>query len=374
MEVLRETEKELQKGEVFIGRCKFDFYCDKRDLIDNVLDIFEPYSKKGSVTAKNCKVIMSSEIPSPLLPIITPHLHSSQGTEPLIGICGPNQYFTYSSSGHGNFTRLYDENNIVHYTWGVRPDLGAISFAKTEVFRSTLESDSSMLVMHGSLLFDNQQNRSIMLLGADYNHPRGNISGKTTTMLTLAFDSSRRFSFSSNDEIILRKVDSTIKAYPIPSIIPVRSGTMEAIESKGVKLKKDTWVDKDNKTNENVFYLSPKALVGAGASIFTDVSNVGVCIFTNLSPSATHSSLDKLSSEEAVRMFTKAIYFKRMIQARDNSFRGESIHDHTPDDTDLVKAGGIFERLIDGDTRFFLLSGSPDAERITKTITDGLSK
>ncbi len=278
-----------------------------------------------------------------------------------------DKYFTKHKDGYGYYCTPSDRGTKF-VVWGNRADLGAVSIIKTEVLKHYQRKYDNFIVMHGGSVVDKRDSSSIVITGVDYKHPRGNATGKTTALMSLALHQGTTYKYLSNDEVVLIADNGDLDLRTLPSPIPVREGTFQQIERNGVTLKADQWVDIDKTTGEKTQYISPASIKSVGFETESRSNSVKYWIFCNLSPSEESISVSSPEREEARRLFMKSIYFKRMNQSCDKKFLGDYYSNHS-DLLDSEKTADVFFELLEKNgVRFVVLSGGLNMNNIYNTI------
>jgi hypothetical protein len=253
--------------------------------LDIIMDTFGPYKKPAHIQAANKKVNISLEHEEPngireLLDLSHEVFYKNRGVE-----CGraDNCYYSISRDGYGSLV-VPMQGHLNFTCWGSRPDLGALSIMKMELLKRYRETSNDFLCFHGGSVVDQRTGGTIVISGSDYNHPRGNVSGKTTALLSLVLHEESPFAYCSNDEVLLGANEhKSIDCQVLPSMIAVRGGTLRGLQKDGLLMKSDEWSEMDRTSGEETRFITPNSIVEAGGKILGGTSSVPVWIFTDLS-------------------------------------------------------------------------------------------
>lgn len=365
---VEQESKEERSKTYTLGGVEFEVVATDRAVERYIEDVVGPYSplQERGITAKKYRISTIRASSDVLSLVGGKHIiNADDGYE--YGKLDENIYYVCSGLG---FTHITSEEDRItsHYCISPRPELGAVSFIRTEMLKHYAKSDP-FLVFHSASMIDTENDKMTVFSGLESSKPYGNRAGKTTALLSATIRPNPRYAFSSNDELIVTSGEEGVDVHPFPNQVPIRQGTLNAMLAEGIKLPVDFLIDTDEQTSESIFYTTPGQIKRAGYEISNRKANfIRNWIFTNLDPQQVGNSIVQISPEQSVDLFRRSAFPRRMNQSRSAGYQGESYrnYDMTPEDFDV--ADHIHAKLALSGTRFWILSRGVDRGEIYKAI------
>lgn len=136
---------------------------------------------------------------------------------------------------------------------------------------------------------------------------------------------------------------------------------METLDSDGVHFNLEKWRGIDPITGQEIIVVTPKGVIEAGYQVLPlNSSKIDWC-FVDIGPHNSDYSLEKTGSETARRLFKGAISKRRMNQALNQIYLGETHGAHIFNPMDYQsKIDDMFDQMISSRTVFYIFRGGTD--------------
>lgn len=260
---------------------------------------------------------------------------------------------------------------LTHISISQNPEYGAITFIKSYLLNKYVNK-SGALVFHAGSMTSLDNSSSFVISALNHQINNGDNSGKTTAILACCARENANFAYSSNDEVILSARDYTpeVRAFPFPSQITIRGKTLETLQVDGVNFNLEDWKGVDSITGQSVSVVSPKGVIEAGYQVLPlNPSRIDWC-FIEIDPNLTGYSCIEVNPEESIKLFRGAVSKRRMNQALNPLFLGETsnIHGFSPF-AYQSKIDEMFNQLVLSGTKFYVLRGGTDRGKLNEIFT-----
>lgn len=261
-----------------------------------------------------------------------------------------------------------DDTPLTNISISQNPEYGAITFIKSYLLNKYVNSQDALVFHAGSMSsLNGQYGFAISALNHHINN--GDNSGKTTAILASCTGENARFAYSSNDEVILTVSSDTdeVRISPFPSQITIRGKSLETLRTDRVNLNLEKWSGTDNITGQSVNVVTPKGLVEAGYQVLLLNSQGLDWCFIELDPNRKDYSCIEAGAEVSKQLFRGAVSKRRMNQALNPLFLGETSTTQTYDPIAYQpKVDKIFNQLAIAGTRFYVLQVGPDRNKLNE--------
>lgn len=264
-----------------------------------------------------------------------------------------------------------DNTPLTHISISQNPEYGAITFIKSYLLNKYVNQEGAVVFHAGSMTsLDNSSSFIISALNHHINN--GDNSGKTTAILAGCARENASFAYSSNDEVILSTLDNTneVRVLPFPSQITIRGKSLETLQSDGVNFSLEDWNGIDSITGQSVSVVSPRGVIEAGYQVLPlNLSKLDWC-FIEIDPNLTEYSCAELSPQDSIHLFRGAVSKRRMNQALNPLFLGETSNNQVYDPVAYQpKLDEIFNQLVLSGTKFYVLRGGADRAKLDEIFT-----
>lgn len=368
-----EINKEISQSnphERFVGGSLFRIYATETQIkyIDRVLGGSTDVLKDNTQEAVEVVCTDNTELLEDILS------KSSRPENPSALITGEIEGGKFVSL-KGIFTDILmsktDKTPLTHISISQNPEYGAITFIKSYLLNKYVNEHGAMVFHAGSMTtLDNSSSFVISALNHHVNN--GDNSGKTTAVLASCARENAKFAYSSNDEVILSALDNTneVSTFPFPSQITIRGKSLETLIADGVNFSLEDWNGVDSITGQSVSVVSPRGVVEAGYQVLPlNQSKLDWC-FIEVDTNMTDYSCVEINPHESIQLFRGAVSKRRMNQALNPLFFGETSNIQAYDPIAYQsKIDEIFNRLIFSGTKFYVLRGGADRGKLNEIFT-----
>lgn len=264
-----------------------------------------------------------------------------------------------------------DNTPLTHISISQNPEYGAITFIKSYLLNKYV-NENGALVFHAGSMTSLDNSSSFVISALNHHINNGDNSGKTTAILASCARENANFAYSSNDEVILSTFDNTneVGSFPFPSQITIRGKSLETLQTDGVNFNLEDWSGIDSITGQSVSVISPRGVIEAGYQVLPlNPSKLDWC-FIDIDPNLTDYSCIEINPEESIQLFRGAVSKRRMNQALNSLFLGETSNIQSYDPIAYQpKIDGIFNQLVLSGTKFFVLRGGTDRGKLNEIFT-----
>ena len=264
-----------------------------------------------------------------------------------------------------------DNTPLTHISISQNPEYGAITFIKSYLLNKYVNQQEALVFHAGSMTsLDNSSSFVISALSHHINN--GDNSGKTTAILASCARENANFAYSSNDEVILSILDNAteVKALPFPSQITIRGKSLETLKTDGVNFNLEDWNGVDSITGQSVSVVTPRGVIEAGYQVLpVNPSRLDWC-FIEIDPNLADYSCVEADPQASRQLFWGAVSKRRMNQALNPLFLGQTSNTQAYDPiTCQPKVDEIFNRLVLSGTKFYILRGGADRDKLNAIFT-----
>ena len=366
LQFIKEQESNIEIDVYTMSDIKFEVQTSDQTVRAYIQDVIGPHSQEKELEAqKNYRIIPIRSSYDVLSRFEQKEVMESQSSYEY-GKLDSDIYYLSSPLGFTNITHVTEELTS-HYIFSPRPELGAVSFIRTELLKSHYD-EPSFLVFHAASMISEDGSMSVFS-GIESIKAYGNRAGKTTALLAAIIKENPKYKFFSNDEVATIIKDGKVEVLPFPNQIPVREGTLKGILNEGVKIPTDFLVDKDKQSGESIYYTTPGQIKRTGYSVANEKpTSVKNWIFTNLDPQQVGNSIVQITNEQSLEMFRTSVFPRRMNQAKNKGYQGELYRNYSTGQEDYEKADKTHEALVEAGTRFFILSRGVDRASLQSAI------
>lgn len=264
-----------------------------------------------------------------------------------------------------------DNTPLTHISISQNPEYGAITFIKSYLLNKCVNQEGAVVFHAGSMTsLDNSSSFVISALNHHINN--GDNSGKTTAILASCARENANFAYSSNDEVILSNLDNTneVRVFPFPSQITIRGKSLETLQADGVNFNLEDWRGVDSITGQSVSVVSPRGVIEAGYQVLPmSRSKLDWC-FIEMDPNLTDYSCVELSPQDSINLFRGAVSKRRMNQALNPLFLGETSGNQAYHPVAYQpKIDEIFNQLVLSGAKFYVLRGGADRDKLNEVFT-----
>jgi len=365
-EIRRSTESEAAQSieRYSFGDVEFDVKTADKTVHEYIHDVVAPHTTEGLKPGKKYKII-----PVRTSYNVMPQLGEKQVLE-------TTDVFEYGKLDEGifyltspfGFTHITHEGDVVttHYCFSPRPELGAVAFMRSEILKQHFRKPNA-LIFHAASMVD-EHGMATAFSGIEPAKICGNRVGKTTALLAATVSDNPTHRIFSNDELLTVIENGIVRAMPFPNQIPIRSGTIKAINGEGIKIPVDFHIDRDKQNDEQIYYTTAGQLERSGFKIAREALGIKNWVFTNLDPNQTGNSIVKVSPEQALEMFRTSVFPRRMNQSRNRNYIGEMYRNYQLTQEDYDQADKTHDALVNSSTLFWILSRGVDRKSIQTAL------
>ncbi len=265
-----------------------------------------------------------------------------------------------------------DNTPLTNISLSQNPEYGAITFIKSFLLNKYV-NQLGALVFHAGSMTSPDNSSSFVISALNHHINNGDNSGKTTAILACCARENASFAYSSNDEVILSTFDKApeIRALPFPSQITIRGKSLETLQTDGVNFNLEDWNGVDNKiTGQSVNVITAKGIIEAGYQVLPLKPSKTDWCFIEIDPNTTSYSCVEADPQTSIQLFRGAISKRRMNQALNPLFLGETSNRHAYDPIAYQpKVDEIFNRLVLSGTKFYILRGGTDRDKLNEIFT-----
>lgn len=264
-----------------------------------------------------------------------------------------------------------DNTPLAHISISQNPEYGAITFIKSYLLNKYVNQQEA-LVFHAGSMMSLDKASSFVISALNHHINNGDNSGKTTAILASCARENANFAYSSNDEVILSFLDnaSEVKTLPFPSQITIRGKSLETLQADGVNFKLEDWNGVDSITGQSVSVITPRGVIEAGYQVLPlNPSKIDWC-FIEIDLSMTNYSCVEADPQTSLQLFRGSVSKRRMNQALNPLFLGETTSAQTYNPIVYQpKIDEIFNQLVSSGTKFYILRGGADRDKINEIFT-----
>lgn len=264
-----------------------------------------------------------------------------------------------------------DKTPLTHISISQNPEYGAITFIKSYLLNKYV-NEHGALVFHAGSMTSLDSSSSIVISALNHYVNNGDNSGKTTAIFACCARENANFAYSSNDEVILSTLDNTneVGAFPFPSQITIRGKSLETLLMDGVNFNLEDWNGVDSITGQSVNVVNPRGVVETGYQVLPLNSSKLDWCFIDIDPNLTDYSCVEIDPQESIQLFRGAVSKRRMNQALNPLFLGETSNIQVYDPIAYqTKIDEIFNRLVLSGTKFYVLRGGTDRGKLNEIFT-----
>jgi len=220
---------------------------------------------------------------------------------------------------------------------------------------------------HGNAINDIENKRTIIFASSG-GIGSGSRRGKTTISLALAADKQLKYSYLSNDDIVI--TPKSLELLPLPAEVAIRSRTIEYLSQNGTQLqvKPEFYMDKQ----ERVHLATNKDL--RNSDIRTSDTNYEQLDWFDIDLNIENKySLNELSDDDAMILLQKSVRKRRLAQSLTPLLISEEITTailKEVDSTFPTSVEASFERIKNSGGKFYRLQGGYNQEQIHQLLDE----